>query len=121
MTLKATRDTYNIGYNPKTPLYYSVLGHELMHFAQLYSKIPHGEKACDVFSIARSELFTDYPPSYLSLRNEICNNWSEYAHNVRKLCIKAIEIRENNRFYLKWVIKEINKLVENESKEDVIK
>lgn len=112
MTLKATEDTYNIGYNPNESLYYGVLGHELMHFAQLYGKIPHGEKSCDVFTMARSELFMDHPPCYLIKGNEVYDNWSKYAADVRQLCIQAIEVRKTNKQYIKWVTKEIRKLVQ---------
>lgn len=111
MTLKATETTYNIGYNPEKPLYYYVLGHELMHFAQVFSEIPHGEKSCDVYTLARSELFLDNPPCYIDLPAEIENYWDNYAKDVRNLCIDAIEIRKTNRQYIKWVVKEIKKLV----------
>ena len=112
MTLKATEDKFNIGYNPEFPLYYYVLGHELMHFAQELGNVPHGEKSCDVYTFARSTLFTDLPPGYIPLPIAITINWSKYASDIRLLCIQAIEVRKINKQYIKWVTKEIKKLVQ---------
>jgi len=111
MTLKATEGRFNIGYNPKYPLFYHVLGHELMHFAQEFGDVPHGEKSCDVYTLARSELFTDRPPGYLPIPSAIIDNWPYYAIDIRNLCIQAIEVRKTNKQYIKWVTKEIQKLV----------
>ena len=111
MTQKATEDKFNIGYNPKYPLFYNVIGHELMHFAQEFGDVPHGEKSCDVYTLARSELFTDCSPGYIPLPIEIVTSWSKYAADVRQLCIKAIEVRKTNKQYIKWVTKEIKKLI----------
>ena len=111
MTLKATEDKFNIGYNPQYDLYYYAIAHELMHFAQLFGDVPHGEKSCDVYTFARSELFTDRPPAYIPMSDTIKFHWSEYAAEVRQLCIQAIEVRKTNKQYIKWVTKEIRKLI----------
>ena len=111
MTCKATKSKFNIGYNTNKPLYYAVLGHELMHFAQEFTKIPSGEAACDVYTLARSNLFTDYPPSYIDLPPKVIENWSNYAHDVQKLCVESLEVRKHNKMYIKWLKKEIGKLV----------
>jgi hypothetical protein len=112
MTLSTTKDKFNIGYNPRYPLFYNVLGHELMHFAQEFGDVPHSEKSCDVYTLARSELFTDDSPGYIPLPIEIVTTWSKYAADVRDLCIQAIEVRKTNKQYIKWVTKEIRKLVQ---------
>lgn len=101
MTLSTTKDKFNIGYNPKYPLFYNVLGHELMHFAQEFGDVPHGEKSCDVYTLARSELFTDRHPGYIPLHQGIIDNWPYYAIDIHKLCIQAIEVRKTNKQYIK--------------------
>ena len=104
-------------------LSYQTIGHEFMHLSQGLArerielrrgrgtKIPSGEKQCDVWTLARSQLFCDDPPTYLRLPKEARENWRRYARPTRSLCIAAIITRETNRFYIRWLETEIRRLV----------
>lgn len=94
-----------IGFNPKYSfVYYNTLGHELTHIAQRVGVgIPHGEKSCDVWTLARNDLFLDGPPGYLEIPRSILAEWKTMGSQVRKLCIQAIQIRETERRYIKWL------------------
>jgi hypothetical protein len=100
-------------------LTYNTIGHELTHLVQglsgrnpweIKSRIPGGEKQCDIWTLARSELFCDDAPTYLRLKKQIRENWPRYASSVRALCIAAIEKRETLRFYIRWLEAEIEQL-----------
>jgi hypothetical protein len=104
-------------------LSYQTIGHEFMHLSQGLArerielrrgpatKIPSGEKQCDVWTLARSQLFCDDPPTYLRLPKEVRENWRRYARSIRSLCVAAIIRRETNRFYIRWLETEIRRLV----------
>ena len=106
-------------------LSYQTIGHEFMHLSQGLArerielrrgpatKIPSGEKQCDVWTLARSQLFCDDPPTYLRLPKEVRENWRRYARSIRSLCMAAIIRRETNRFYIRWLEAEIRRLVKN--------
>ena len=103
-------DRIKIGYNPSYPIMHFTLGHELTHFVQhldeeeTITKIPYGEVQCDIWTIARDVLFLDETPYYLPVPKEIRDNWNLYAHQVRKLCIDAIDVRKKGtRNYIKWL------------------
>lgn len=95
---------------------YNTIGHELTHLVQGLSRgsgngaIPGGEKACDVWTLARHALFADDAPSYLALPPAVRQNWPRYASRVRRLCARAIEKRATERFYIRWLETEILKL-----------
>ena len=103
------RDRIKICLNPHFPVTYFTLGHELTHFVQHLdeeetgTKIPYGEVQCDVWTLARHELFLDSVPCYLKVPIHISNDWWRYSNLVRKLCIEAIEIRKTKRQYMKWL------------------
>ena len=100
-----------MGYNPSVKPTYYVLGHELTHFVQEISDIPSGERQCDVYTVARDQLFLDRPPGYLTIKKTIRDNWTLYADDVRKLCIEAINQRSSGRRqYIVWLEKEIARL-----------
>ncbi|HWP57231.1 MAG TPA: hypothetical protein VNL14_05040 [Candidatus Acidoferrales bacterium] len=103
-------------------LSFQTVGHELTHLAQGVARaslkaargrrglIPAGEKQCDVWTLARSRLFCDEPPTYLRLPKQVRADWSRYAGRVRALCIAAIARRKRERFYIRWLESEIAKL-----------
>src|SRR5262249_16214687 len=75
-------------------------GHELPHLLQGLSKIhykagkvseamPFGEKQCDIWPLARSQLFLDDAPTYIRLPRKMREDWPRYAKPVRRLCIAA--------------------------------
>lgn len=102
-------------------LKYNTIGHELTHLVQGLShlddpganeRIPSGEKQCDIWTLARSELFCDDAPTYLNLPPAIRANWSQYANAIRTLCLAAIEKRATHRLYIRWLEEQIHQLVE---------
>jgi hypothetical protein len=105
-------------------LTYNTIGHELTHLvqglsgknpAERKSHIPSGEKQCDIWTLARSELLCDDAPTYLKLKKEIHQNWARYAAAVRALCIAAIEKRKSHRLYIQWLEAEIKNLGQKRS------
>ncbi len=95
-------------------LTYNTIGHELTHLLQGLSKIhfkagaavetiPYGEKQCDIWTLARSQLFCDDAPTYIRLPRPIRENWPAYAQSVRRLCIAALEKRKTHRLYMQWL------------------
>jgi len=91
------------GVNPVETLKFYSIGHELTHFIQAIANIPSGEKQCDMWTIARSELFLDKPPRYIDIPISIRKDWDSYKSKVRGLCIEAIEIRKNKVRYIQWM------------------
>jgi hypothetical protein len=104
-------------------LKYNTIGHELTHLLQGLSKIhfkagaavetiPYGEKQCDIWTLARSNLFCDDAPTYIRLPRAVRENWPSYSKSVRRLCIAALEKRKTHRFYMKWLESRIKALAE---------
>jgi len=104
-------------------LTYQTIGHELTHLVQGLSRgdrrtrssldakhIPSGEKQCDIWTLARDPLFCDDPPTYLRLPRAMRERWTDYAKEVRELCIVAIEKRNEFRLYIRWLEAEIREL-----------
>ena len=102
---------------------YQTIGHELTHLVQglahgdrstlrsvVQSKIPSGEKQCDIWTLARHPLFCDDPPTYLRLPRIVRDQWPRYAEPVRSLCVAAIEKRNSHRFYIRWLEAQIHRL-----------
>jgi len=46
---------------------YFTIAHEFTHLLQARGLVPGGERACDLWALARSPLLVDTPPSYLRL------------------------------------------------------
>jgi hypothetical protein len=94
---------------PNVPSY--TIAHELTHLAQGNgSGIPHGEVACDIWTVDRlpAELL-DQRPYYL-LKNIKCD-WKKSGLAIKELCSQAIQIRKTRRTYIVWLrnqIKELN-------------
>ena len=99
--------------NPRKLSYY-VIGHELTHLAQSMkdrlggNPIPKGEIACDIWTIARSDLFLDEPPGYLDVGRRVLLNWKLHRDRVRRLCIEAIENRKVQRHYIRRLTAELH-------------
>jgi hypothetical protein len=102
-------------------LKYNTIGHELTHLLQGLSKIhfkagaavetiPYGEKQCDIWTLARSNLFCDDAPTYIRLPRPIRENWPAYSQSVRRLCIAALEKRKTHRLYIQWLESRIKAL-----------
>jgi hypothetical protein len=104
-------------------LTYQTIGHELTHLVQALlrgdrphldsldlPKIPYGEKPCDIWTLARHELFCDDPPTYIKMPRLMRERWLDYAEPVRRLCIAAIQKRSTQRLYIQWLETEAAKL-----------
>jgi hypothetical protein len=112
-------------------LTYQTVGHELTHLIQALAhadrtrdrsadrtRIPSGEKPCDIWTLARHELFCDDAPSYLRLPRVMRELWPHYAAAVRALCMTAIDKRKSYRPYIQWLEAEIGKLAKAPLKEN---
>ena len=103
-------------------LSYNTIGHELTHLIQgvsrfpgglgeaLQEPLPGGETQCDIWTLARSDLFCDEAPVYLKLPGTVHDHWLDYAKAVRRLCIEAIEKRATHRTYIRWLESQIMSL-----------
>ena len=105
-------------------LTYNTIGHEFTHLVQGLSKIhsargkleddgkiPCGEKQCDIWTLARSNLFCDDAPTYLKLPRAVRASWPIYARSVRRLCIAALEKRKTYYRYMRWLESRIKNLM----------
>ena len=98
-------------------LTYQTIGHELTHLVQGLSlgnqpgsgseRIPSGETQCDIWTLARHELFCDDPPTYIKLPPLMRELWPNYAAAVRRLCVAAIDKRSVLLPYIRWLESEI--------------
>jgi hypothetical protein len=104
-------------------LTYQTIGHELTHLVQALARrhrspidsvdlpeIPSGEKQCDIWTLARHELFCDDSPTYIKMPRIMRERWLDYAEPVRRLCIAAIQRRSTQRLYIQWLETEARKL-----------
>jgi hypothetical protein len=84
------------------------IGHELMHLLQRpgLGIVPAGEVQCDIWTLARSELFADEKPCYLDVA---CGQraWPRHAQAVRRLCQDALNVRRRDRRYIVWLKKQL--------------
>ena len=85
-------------------LEYFTIAHELTHLLQARGTVPRGERACDLWALARTPLVIDAPPGYLRMPRAFrkkCLSGEEAA----RLCDaarRAIEARiAGDRRYLK--------------------
>jgi hypothetical protein len=81
------------------------IAHEFTHLLQARRLVPLGERACDLWALARSPLLIDSPPSYLklprSLRSKQSLSLGEATLMHRAAC-QAIEERDRgDRRYLR--------------------
>ncbi len=80
------------------------IGHELTHLLQRpgLGLVPQGEVQCDIWTLARSELFLDEKPCYLEVACR-AREWPDHAPAVRRLCRNALEVRRIDRRYILWL------------------
>ena len=85
------------------------IAHELTHLLQ-GNGVPHGEKACDIWAVARlPEEMLDEQPYYI-LRHWQKDRWLRNRPAVKGLCAQAIKVRESRRTYIKWLSGELRQL-----------
>jgi hypothetical protein len=87
---------------------YFTIGHELIHLLQPpgLALIPGGEVQCDIWTLARDELFLDEKPSYLQVSCD-GRSWRRHARAVQRLCRRAIDERCRNRRYIVWLKRQL--------------
>ncbi len=120
---RAIKRLMKIGLDPKTKIYSNnLIGHELTHLIQGNNGIPNGEKACDLWTMARHPCLNDKPPHYLFLGWTIRDNWEKYKDLVRQKAIESIERRKTGqRHYIKWFEKEMEKCITSINKPKTIR
>ena len=89
----------------RTGVSYFTIGHELTHLLQKpgLGVVPDGEVQCDIWTLARSQLFLDEMPGYLDVHPCTEEGWKHDAKQVHELCVQAIEVRRTNRRYIVWL------------------
>ena len=76
---------------------YFTIAHEFTHLLQARRLVPGGERACDLYALARSPLLNDGPPGYLRLpaalrRRHQLDAWhAALLHRAAKQAIAARE------------------------------
>ncbi|WP_431755760.1 hypothetical protein [Nitrososphaera sp.] len=85
------------------------IAHELTHLLQ-GNGVPHGEKACDIWAVARlpAEMLDEQP--YYILRHWQKGRWLRNRPAVKGLCAQAIKVRESRRTYIKWLSGQLRQL-----------
>ena len=86
------------------------IAHELTHLVQGNgSGVPHGEVACDIWTVDRLPVdLLDERPYYL-MKNSKCN-WKKSRAAIKELCRQAIVVRKTQRTYIVWLRSRINKV-----------
>ena len=108
----ASFEDFKININPDSRLYsLNTIAHEFTHLLQGFTEIPHGEKACEIWTYVKDEMFLDDAPVYLQTPESVIKDWDRYKLQIRALCIEAIEKRKKGlRRYISWLENEIKKL-----------
>jgi len=108
---KAYPSLMKISVDPRRRFYsYSLIAHEMTHLIQGRNGVPSGEKACDLWTMARSPLFADRPPNYLEIPEFMIEKWELWNGFVRRKAIQAIRLRESGlRNYIRWLEDELRK------------
>jgi hypothetical protein len=87
------------------------IAHELTHLLQARGLVPRGERACDLWALARSALLVDAAPGYLRLPRDLARlrrldvATSALLHDAARRAIAAREAGE--RSYLKRFEREV--------------
>ena len=105
----ADKHLMKISIQPGSQVYsYALIAHELTHLIQGSAGIPNGEKACDLWTMARHPLFNEIPPSYLEIPQDIMDEWEVYKDLIREKAIQAITMRQRGlRRYILWFESEV--------------
>jgi hypothetical protein len=91
-------------------LEYFTIAHELVHLLQARQLVPRGERACDLWALARSPLIIDVAPGYLQLPRAVRSDrvTPEIAARLCDAARRAIAAREaGDRRYLQGFEREI--------------
>src|SRR5580765_148034 len=81
------------------------IAHELTHLLQARGLVPRGERACDLWALARSPLLVDTPPGYLKLPARLRRQRSLAPHEaalLHRTAVSAVDARaRGERGYLR--------------------
>jgi hypothetical protein len=70
-------------------LSYFTIAHEFTHLLQARRLVPRGERACDLWALARSPLIVDTPPGYLRLPGSLRRRGRLDPEHANALCQSA--------------------------------
>ena len=88
-----------------------VIAHEFVHLLQARGLVPGGERACDLWALARSPLLVDEPPTYLRLPRALRvlrRLPAAEAARLHRAACRALEARaRGERTYLRRFEREI--------------
>jgi len=80
------------------------IAHEMTHLLQARKMVPRGERACDLWALARSPLLIDSPPTYLKLPRHLKARpvRVDHAALLHRIATASVAARERgDRRYLK--------------------
>jgi len=87
------------------------IAHEFTHLLQARGLVPRGERACDLWALARSPLLIDTPPGYLRVPAPLRGRRALTAREaalLHRAALRALEARERGRRnYLSWFEQEV--------------
>lgn len=103
----STREPPTIALNPSpraAPTLAATVAHELTHLIQWpQGPVPNGERACDLYALARCGTTCVGPPSYLEVPSATRRRWPHWAPLATLLARRALVERSNGlRRYLQW-------------------
>lgn len=113
-------DSRSIVFRKETPTYHT-LGHEVVHaLHDIRREIPGSERATDLYTFARAELFCDDPGAYLNVPgrmdmflNKGDERWRIVQPHVHRVAREALREREEGRHdYLRWFELRLKAIVE---------
>jgi hypothetical protein len=83
------------------------IAHELVHLLQGRGLVPHGERSCDLFALAREVTLVDAMPAYLRVPGALADQrgWLKpgVAPVLHRIAVEAAARRERGeRRYLRW-------------------
>lgn len=82
---------------------HNTVAHELMHHVQFAGQIPGGEKACDLYTLARDLSFCDRPPCYLHLPLMVKVEWDSWKVIAHEMAVESLRRRDVGlRTYIQW-------------------
>lgn len=70
-------------------LEYFTVAHEFTHLLQARGLVPHGERACDLWALARSPLLIDALPGYLRMPRRLNHERRPDEELAKQLCAHA--------------------------------
>ena len=89
---------------PSNPSLTYTIPHELTHLLQLpLGRVPNGERACDLYAMARAGDRFLVPPGYVRVPGPARGEWDRWAFPAALLAREAVNRRsEGTRRYIVW-------------------